>query len=145
MTISLTNLDDNLWNIMYNHLQTGTYAISTDNIHGAMNDVQIDSEGYPQVIILTPKYELSKITMDGKHTQLDVNFNVQVFHTNGENIKLLFGEIVGKILSGESVFLAEGLSQMKIISGTHDYYTTGNKKIHYMTKDFNFVLRLVKT
>ena len=62
MAITLATIRTSIYTTIYKHLQSGTYAISTDNIHPSFNRLQLLQEDYPQVIINAPKIQMSKLT-----------------------------------------------------------------------------------
>jgi len=132
---------------MYNHLQTGTYAIDTDNIFPSYNDKQVAKNGYPQVIIFEP--EISKTILTTGTTanavkQADVMYHIQAWHNSAAGIKTLVDEIDNNISTGQSVFRLAGLRQMRGDFITESYgqtYKRPNQTIHYCDISVNFRYR----
>jgi len=84
---------DKAWIALYNHLQTGTYAISTDTIHSAMSDDLVKSHGYPIVIIEPASTSNVKLMMnrDGIKER-PITFNIMVY----ENTVIKGPAVIGK-------------------------------------------------
>lgn len=129
--ISKSTVRNKSWLMLYNHLQTGTYAISEDSIFSAMNDKLIETEGYPLVIIEPPIKGDKKLCMnrDGI-SEISITFNIQVYHTSSENAKVLTDEVEDKISSGWRNLAATGLKNLEILEGDNDWFTDTGKKIH---------------
>ena len=109
MAVALATLRKDCKDTMYNHLQTGSYAISTDNIHTRYTDDFYHQEGLPQVIIHKPVISKVRLTIDGSIKRASVNFLIEVRHSSVDNLLTLMDEIENKIDSGEDVFVAVNL------------------------------------
>jgi len=129
MAVSLANIRANAYTTMYNHLQTGTYKISTDNIHSSYNDTQSAKEGYPQVIIEKPIISMEKITMGRVSPVFHaiVNYNINVFHTSAENAQAIADEVMNKIRTGLSVFYAVNMKNFIFDEDSTDRVYRGAK------------------
>lgn len=138
-TISFSTLRNKAWMIVYNVLQTGTYAISEDSIFSAMNDQIVATEGYPLVIIEPPKISNNIVTLnrDG-FKKKSISFNIMVYHKTAENVKILTDEVENKLDSAWKVFYGAGMRNMEFPEGDYDWYTEGNKKIHIMSVPVTF-------
>ena len=129
MAVALSTIRANSYTTMYSHLQTGTYAISTDNIHPNYTDSQLKSEGMPQVIIDVTVSSMDKITV-GRNSplyQANINYHITVFHSSAANARTLADEVINKIRTGLSVFYAVNL---KGFTFDTDEYT----KVYYAAK-----------
>jgi len=129
--MELSTIYEDAWDVIYNHLQTGSYAISTDNIHSAMNDKQIRTEGYPQVIIAPPKIGIPKLTFNRR--KADISFTCMVYHTSAESVKSLASEVISSLIDGEMTLMSNGLFNLTIGESDYDWYTDNNKKIHVIS------------
>lgn len=138
--ITLSTIRDKSWLMLYNLIQTGTYAISTDNIFGAMNDKLISKIGYPVVIIEPPKITNSKlvITREGVKEKL-VSFNIMIYNTSAENVKVLADEVENKIDTGWKVLAGSGLKSLEFPEGDSDWFDDGDEgTIHIMNIPVRF-------
>lgn len=128
------------WKVVYDLLQTGTYAISTDNIHGAMNDKLISNTGYPMVIITPPKVSNTKMVLnrDGEKNRTVV-FNIMVYNTSQANTKSLMDEVQNKMDTGWRVLAGAGLKTMQFIEDDYDYFNEGeDSTIHIYNLPVSF-------
>lgn len=130
-SITMDTIRDKSWLVLYNHLQTGTYAISTDNIYSAMNDGIVKTIGYPIVVIEPPMVSNTKLMMNRDSIkERSVSFNIMVFANTSESVKTLADEIEASIDNGWRNLSATGLKNMQFPEGDTDWYTDGNKKVH---------------
>ena len=129
--ITPETIRDKSWLMLYNHLQTGTYALSEDSIFSAMNDKIIADEGYPLVIIEPPKVENVKqvINRDGIRQKM-LSFTIMVYATSAQAVKILADEVENKLDSGWRSLAASGLKNLEFPDGDYDWYTEGSKKVH---------------
>jgi len=139
MAVALATFVQNTWDTVYNHLQTGTYALTTNNIYSAYNDKLATTVGYPLVIIQPPIISRQKITLDGELQEAMGNILIEVYHTSAQNVKVLFDELHQSLWTGRSVFHAVNMYRVSIDTGDYDVYTEGRKKKHVMSLNFNFV------
>jgi len=130
MAVALSTFSTNVWDTVYNHLQTGTYAISTNNIFGSYNDKLISDVGLPLVIIYKPLSDRRDMTVDGRMQKSEVSLLIEVYHKSSQDAKSLYDEIVNKLYTGRSVFSAVQLKKIRIEPAGDDSYTTGNNKRH---------------
>ncbi|MBI2136558.1 hypothetical protein HYU06_05795 [Candidatus Woesearchaeota archaeon] len=139
MAITLATISDQAWTTLRNHLTSGTYALSTSNVHGSYNDKLIGEEGYPQVTIYKPKVTTKAANMDLSFTQSDVQFLIEVFHLSGESAGTLADEVHNKIWSGRSSLADSKLFVTDIDRDVQDIFTEGSKTIHVHQLIVNFV------
>ncbi len=119
------------WLTLYNHLQTGTYAISTNNIYSAMNDALVKTVGYPFVIIEPPKVDNTSLTInEGDGRRRTISFMIRVYHTSSKSLKILQDEIEDKITTGEIVLTRNRLRKPVFPEGDYEFYTDGDQTIH---------------
>lgn len=141
--MGLSTLTTTVWDIMYNHLQTGTYAISTNNIFSAWNDDLIKDKGFPIVVIEAPRYSISKFTKNGSVLRCFITFNIECYHKTAAACKVLCDEIQTKLITGYSVFATAGLKRtidedwFSVLD--YDSWSYADKhKIHRYTLTVNF-------
>lgn len=115
MAIALATIRSNVYTTLYNHLQTGTYAITTNNIHPSYNRLQMIQEGYPQVVITEPVVEFTKTTFGstGLYT-IPISVSIEIYEDAASDVKTVADEVTNKIISGRSVLQAAGLKRIKI-------------------------------
>jgi len=134
--VSLNTLRSDVWELMYNHLQTGTYAISTDNIFSAYPDKSVS---YPMVIIYPPDVKIARLTVGTNEMQeAIINFHIEVYHTSAANVKSLADEVTNSILSGWTNFASNGLHNLEFTDTDYDWWLDGRKKIHMIGIDVAF-------
>ena len=100
----------------FNHLQTGTYAISTNNIHPHLNRLQTIQEDYPQIIVNPPEVAFEKLTFGlGGSTLYSANFalTIDVYHNSSENAKSMADEITHQIIIGQAVFRNDNIKRIE--------------------------------
>ena len=131
MAVTLATIRDSTWTTIYNHLQTGTYAISTDNIYSAWSDNLVSDNGYPIVIIETPKVTNTKINMnrDGIKECI-ISLDIMVYHTKSADLKALLDEIANMLDIGWRTLSSNGLKNLNFLEGDYDVYLSAGKKIH---------------
>ena len=124
MTLTLSTIRDNIYDDLYSHIQTGTYAISTDNIHPSANDKQLRDEGFPQVIISDIITSDNKITK-GRISLYEINYSIMfhIYHNSAENARTLTDEIQGK-------FRGNGRAYLR---------TLGFKRLKWETDDYEMI------
>ena len=135
MAIARSTIRTNVWDTIYNLLQTGTYAISTNNIFSAWNSTLATDKGYPLVILHPPSTSLTKVTANNAITSSEIIMQIEVFHTSAESIKTLVDEITNKLYTGRFVLQASRLMNMEISGGDYDAWEEGKKKIHVCSLD----------
>lgn len=121
MTLALATIRTNIYTTLYNHLQTGTYALTTNNIHPSYTHLQRIQEGYPQVVINEPTIEMNKITF-GTKGLYEVPFSVviDIYEDNSVEAKSQADEISNKILTGRVVLQTAGIKRIKFDSDSID-------------------------
>ena len=132
--VALATLKTDIWKVFYDHLQTGTYAISTDNIFSAYPDEE--SVTYPMVIIYPPATSTRRISQGNyANTVKEVNFTVpiEVYHNSAKNVKSLIDEVENKIRTGMDVFTNNSLYNIQFESSDYDWWIESNKKVHRCT------------
>jgi len=122
---------DKAWIALYNHLQTGTYAISTDTIHSAMSDDLVKSHGYPIVIIEPASTSNVKLMMnrDGIKER-PITFNIMVYENTVIKVEQLADEVEASLDNGWRNLAGSGLKNLEILEGDSDWFTEGSKKVH---------------
>lgn len=136
--VTIATLRTNLWDGMFNTLKTGIFEISTNNIHGAMNDTQIDDEGYPQVIIYPPLIKTRHLTVGRKKLEKKVLFKIEVYNKQAETMKVVLDEVENKIWSAQDVWRGLFLTDLDTDQVDYDWYTVGDKKVHMGTLEVTF-------
>lgn len=135
---SLTSLRTLAYTTMYNMLQTGANAISTDNIHSNYNDKQMLTEGYPQVImrVFTSK---ERVNISGDLIEAEVTYDFEVRNTSASDTRSLMDEITDKALAGRTVMKSAGFSWRG--EPTDDLtlaYQAPNKTVHIGTVNLTY-------
>lgn len=138
MTISKVTVSTSIWDVVYQHLQTGTYAISTNNIFSAWNSTLAQDKGYPIVIIYPPSIGFEKFNVTGSLTQSEVVIEIAMYHTSAKNIKVLVDEVLNSIMTGKKVFEASRLMRMEIEGTDYNTWEDGKKKIHMSSFNVSF-------
>jgi len=139
MAVTLATIRDSSWTTIYNHLQTGTYAISTDNIFSAWSDTLVSDNGYPIIIIEPPKVTNTKINLSRDNIkQCDVSINIMIYHNTAATVKSLTDEIANKLDTGWRILSGEGLKNLDFLEGDFDVYLTAGKKVHVMNVPITF-------
>lgn len=135
---------DKAWIALYNHLQSGTYAITTNNIHSAMSDDLVKTEGYPLVIIEPASTTNTKLTMnrDGIKER-PITFNIMVYENTVILVEQLADEVEASIDNGWRNLAGSGLKNLEILEGDSDWFTEGTKKVHIRSIPLKF--RYVKS
>ena len=112
--ISLASVRALTYTHLYNFLQTGTYAITTDNIHPSYNHLQRIQEGYPQVIINEPTVEMAKMTFGpaGQY-EIPISVIIDIYEDDSAGAKTVADEVTNKIFTGRSVLNDVGLKRIK--------------------------------
>ena len=140
MAVSLTSLRTDSYTTMYNHLQTGTYALTTNNIHPHYNDKQFKEEGLPQVIILVNTVrEKQTIGRENHLWNAMVTYSIVVYHNSAASARTLADDVVNKIITGKAVFYAVGLKNLQWEEDDYEVqYYGANKSMHKYTIDLSF-------
>ena len=123
MAITLANVRTNTYTTFYNHLQTGAYAISTDNIHPSYNRLQRIQEDYPQVIINEPIVgSATKLTTGRSNNvwEFPITVNIDIYEDSALDAKALADEIMNKLITGRSELSNAGFKRLRFESDTVD-------------------------
>jgi hypothetical protein len=143
MTLAIATIRTNAYTDIYNHLQTGTYAITTNNIHPSYNRLQRIQEGYPQVIILEPIVSMEKITFgDNGLWEVPITVNIDVYEDSAADAKTVADEVTNKILTGRRVLRTAGFKNIKFLPDeprAEPYSQV--KTLHFYTIVFTAVYR----
>jgi len=139
--VDISTLRTDVWDLIYNALQTGTYAISTNNIHGAMNDSLITSEGYPQVIIFSPAIETTAKDFKKELHEKKINIMIEIYHKSTEAIKVLVDEVEDKFWEAEKdgIWGDSFLFNLEMPDNDYDFWQDNKKTIHRATLNANFI------
>ena len=131
--VTLQYLKTCSWDKLYNHLQTGTYAITTDNIFSAYPDE--DDVTYPMVIIYPPNTSVEKIGVGAYSStikQASITFRIEVFHNSAANVKEVADEVEHKIRTGMLILNGLGLSRIEFTDSDYDWWIEKGK-VHRCT------------
>jgi hypothetical protein len=115
MAISFATVRNNLYTAVYDHLQTGTYAITSNNIHPSFNSEQVVTEGYPQVIIDEPKLAIERGSVAPREPIRNVPFKIplEIHHNSAANAKTVADEVTNKIITGNQALRTAGLMMLE--------------------------------
>jgi len=138
MTIAKATIRTNTWDTIYSHLQTGNYALSTNNIFSAWNSTLAVDKGYPLVIIEPPQVSFNKVNVTGDLTDSTIIFNIEIYHNSSANVKALADEVTNSLESGRFVFAGVEMKNMTIEGGDYDTWAEGDKKIHKISFPVSF-------
>jgi len=141
--VNLSTLSTDVWQVLYDHLQTSTYAISTDNIYSAYPDT--GSITYPMVIIYPPIINLKEITTGGGSQSIkecSIVYNIEIYHTSAKNLKSLIDEIINSIKNGKENFSSNGIKNINFTDSDYDWWIETGKKIHMFS--LTYTGRLIK-
>lgn len=142
--VTMATLSTTTWDVMYNHLQTGTYAISTNNIFSAYNDKIINDVGLPVVVIYPPTFSIKQLDMKGETLLAPISFMIEAYHKSAQDCKVLIDDIQNKIVVGYDVFAAARMKRPRdreewINTISYDSWNHGDKhRIHKYTLEVNF-------
>jgi len=142
MTIAIATITTDLWDTLYNHLQTGTYAISTNNIFSAYNDKLIADIGLPIVVIPPPDVSIKSFNLNASVSVVDVSYLIEVYNKTAASAKSLADEVVNKIRTGYSVFALVNLKRTRddwfSTIGYDSWQTAPNHRIHKVIMEVKF-------
>jgi len=112
--LSVATIRTNSYTEIYNHLQTGTYALTTNNIHPSFNNEQVLKEGYPQVVIKV-KSDLKRLTISPTSPKWisTITCSILVWEDSSADSKSVADQIVDKITSGLSVLRSKGIMKLQ--------------------------------
>jgi hypothetical protein len=131
--VSKNTLTTNVWDEVYAVLQTGAFAITTNNIFSAWNSTLANDKGYPLVILDPPSANLNKLSANGAFIQSRAVVNCRVYHTSSQNVKAVRDEIVSKLLAARKFLAGKRLLRLNIEDGDYDVWSEGNKRIHRLS------------
>lgn len=137
--VTFATLRNTIWKAFYDTIQTGTFEISEDSIFSSMNDKLLSREGYPVVIMHTPTVDRVGYTLPNEDVECSVSFLIEIFHTSSENAKILSDEVENKVWLAQEVWDGLNLRDLETPSVDNDWYTEGNKKIHIISFNANFI------
>tara|TARA_Y100000310_G_C20633856_1_gene790124 strand:- start:466 stop:909 length:444 start_codon:yes stop_codon:yes gene_type:complete len=118
MTLALSTIRTNIYTDIYNHLQTGTYALTTNNIHPVWKDEQLQDEGFPQVIITNILVPEDKLTFGrlGMY-EISISFTIEVHQNSAANARTDADELLDKLKgAGKGVLETAKLNNIKLES-----------------------------
>lgn len=139
--IDISTLRTDVWDIIFRTFQTGTYAIDTDNIHGAMNKTLISDEGYPQVVIYPPAFETTALDFKKELHEKKVNVMIEIYHNAHATLKVLTDEIEDKLwlAEKEGYWNNFNLFNLDMPDNDYDWWEENKKTIHRATLNANFM------
>ena len=123
MAISLSTIRSSVYTTFYNHLQTGAYAITTNNIHPSYNRLQRIQESYPQVIINEPLVgEGVRLTTGRVNNvwEFDITVNIDIYEDSSADAKSVADEVMNKIIIGREVLRVAGFKRLAVASDSVD-------------------------
>jgi len=137
--VTLATIRNSSWQAIYNLLQTGDYAISTDQIYSAMNDGLVSSKTLPIIVIGKPLVRITKKTLnlDGIK-EASVNFTIRIFHNTAKQAEVLADEVSNSFLTGWRTLSGNGLKNMDFQDSDTDSYHEKSKKIHVQILNLEF-------
>ena len=142
--VSFTNLLTNSWDNLYALLQTGTYALTTNNIYGFWNDKLAKNVTLPIVVIRKPLVSVTRRTIASGVRQAELSFLIGVYHTTDANCKAVMDEVMSALTNQDALNVFAG-NQMYvddkeyITPGDTRIFSTNKKKIHVTEVNVNFV------
>ena len=108
--LTIATVRTNAYTEIYNHLQTGTYAITSNNIYPNFNHEQIIKDGYPSIVINKPKINFERLTLASLgRWRVPISVEIECWHNSAANAKTVADKITEKILSGISVLRSKGM------------------------------------
>src|SRR3990167_9779500 len=135
MAITIATIRNAIYTALYNYLQNGTYAITSNNIYPNFNHEQIIKDGYPSVIINKPHVPFKRLTVANLgRWKCDFSVDIEVWHNSSENAKTVADQVTEKILSGILVLRSSGLSMIQFgDDSTNTIPYTQEKTLHTYT------------
>ena len=148
--VTVSNFRVKGWYVFLKALQSGTFAVTmTDingasvsnstNILGAYNDKITSDLGYPLVIIYPPVIGRSGITLQNAQQDNTVNFLIEIYHVASRNCKTLTDDVENQIWRAQEVWSGIHLNGLDMPTGDYDIWNEGDKKIHRMSLNTNFM------
>ena len=133
MTVALATIRTDVYTTIYNHLQTGTYAITSNNIYPSYNDLQLAQNGYPQIIISPITISEDTISMgDNSLYNAKVNVMISIWHNSAANVRVVADEVHNKLRTGRSVLNFVGLKDITYDNDDFESIPYGQKKTTYI-------------
>lgn len=125
-------LRDDLWTAVYNFLQTGTYAISTNNIYSSFNDKLISDIGFPLIIIPKPKIMREIIGMGPMPDEIISGVcEIIIYNNQAETVKTLTDEVSKKFTDGGRTGMANSWRFKMFEEDEEDADDEVNVKYHF--------------
>jgi len=144
--VDINSIRTDSWDAVYNLLQTGTHAITTNNIFSSWNSQLIKDKGHPMVIIKPSKVDIQKLTVKGNTLRCPVELPIEVYHNNSKNCKAVADEVTAKLIAGRIVLTQSGLYGMEIESVDEDSWQDGKtRKEHFISFNATFTYTQEKT
>jgi hypothetical protein len=141
-TVTLETLRSTLYTLLYNHLKTGTYAITnSDNIFPTHKEDQIDQYGYPEVVIIQPKIGNISQNRFGGVSGADVSYSIEIREDNSADAKTTSDEIQHKVeqKTARQIFRDAGLTDYNFDGDDYNpEYGMSHNTIHLTTLNFSF-------
>jgi hypothetical protein len=138
--VSIATLTTSTWDAVYNFLQTGTYALTTNNIYSAYNDRLLVNTALPIVIVYHPSISISEVNKNIRYAK--ISFTIEIYHKTAENLKSVTDELLNKFMTGYAVFEAISLKKARanwIETLDYSSWESGeNHRIHRNTLAINF-------
>ena len=134
MALSLATIRVTCYTTLYNFLQTGTYAITSNNIHEYITENLVKKEGYPQVQLQVRTAE-NKLTFGSSGLyEIPITIQIETRHNSATNSKTLADEITNKIRTGKATLVAAGFHEIKFEFDDYDYrpYGTNHTEHRYI-------------
>jgi len=106
---SLATIRTDVYTAFKNLLDTGTYALTTNNIYPYVSDIQRAQKDYPLVEIKVNIDSIPRDTLNGGNLTVEGSVMITAYHNSSANIKSLADEITNKLTTwGAKQVLAGG-------------------------------------
>jgi len=133
MSISLSTIENDVWQTVYNIIKNDTTVKSLvgSKVYSSYPSIFIeDAGGMPFVIIHRPRISEDLITLDGTK-QYIVNIEIHNVHKRAKEVKQLSDAVRNALESNKSTTEANNLYDFAVISEAEDFDFRDKTKIHY--------------
>jgi hypothetical protein len=136
MTISIQTLENNIYTTFRLHFTSGTYALSSISNSAQVTPKYSDDissqYGFPVIEIGDPEINTLNTDRFGAVKLAEVTIPILVVEDNSADAKTTMDDLRYKIISGNSVFRAVNLQDIKIVESGNT--TIGKNKKNYYYK-----------
>ena len=133
MAISLSTIEDDTWQTIYNIIKNDTtvQGFIGSKIYSSYPNVFIeDAGGMPFVIVHRPRISEKLVTLDGTKVY-GVSIRVDNVHKRGKEVKQLADAVRNALESNKTTTESNGLYDFSISDETEDFDFRDKIKIHY--------------